>query len=54
MCQINTFNFQISTILILWAKSVYYLYVSRALAGLVSGALVVGIPTLVNDISHDR
>lgn len=46
--------FQLSTILILYAKSVYYLYVSRFLGGLVSGAIIVGIPTLVNDISYDK
>ncbi|XP_055296383.1 facilitated trehalose transporter Tret1-like [Sitodiplosis mosellana] len=43
----------VSTLLILYAKSVYYLYVSRFAAGFVSGAIIVGIPTLVNDISYD-
>ncbi|XP_055296384.1 facilitated trehalose transporter Tret1-like [Sitodiplosis mosellana] len=43
-----------SSLLLLYAQNVYYLYASRFLCGMVSGSLVVGIPTLVNDISSDN
>ncbi|XP_055308694.1 facilitated trehalose transporter Tret1-like isoform X2 [Sitodiplosis mosellana] len=44
----------LSAILIIWAQNVYYLYASRVLTGLVGGALSVGLPTLINDISSDN
>lgn len=32
----------------------YYLYVARLLSGIVGGAIAVGVPTLICDISHDK
>ncbi|XP_031623912.1 facilitated trehalose transporter Tret1-like [Contarinia nasturtii] len=42
----------LSAVLIIFARNIYYLYVSRIFSGLVGGALSVGLPSLVNDISH--
>ncbi|XP_031623610.1 facilitated trehalose transporter Tret1-like [Contarinia nasturtii] len=44
----------LSSLLIIYATNVIYLYASRLLIGLVGGALSVGIPTLVNHISYDN
>ncbi|XP_031622939.1 facilitated trehalose transporter Tret1-like [Contarinia nasturtii] len=43
-----------SSLLILYAKNVYWLYTSRFLCGLISGGLVVAIPTFINEISNDN
>lgn len=48
------FSFQLSSMLIIWAQNVYYLYAARILTGFVGGGLSVGVPALVNDISHDH
>lgn len=45
---------QVSSLLIIWAQNVYYLYASRLLSGLASGALVIGISTLINEISNNK
>lgn len=47
-------SFQISTLLIIFAKNVWYLYASRLMSGLVCGATIVGIPNLVGEISFDQ
>lgn len=44
----------VSSILIIWAQNVYFLYGSRMLSGLASGALVIAISTLINDISNNN
>lgn len=42
------------SLLINGARSVYYLYVSRFINAAVTGALVVAVPCLINDISSDK
>ncbi|XP_055306806.1 facilitated trehalose transporter Tret1-like, partial [Sitodiplosis mosellana] len=44
----------LSTLLIIWAKNVYYLYVSRLLCGLSIGILVVALPSMVMAVSDDK
>lgn len=45
---------QASSLLIIWAQNVYFLYASRLLVGIVNGGLIIGVPALVNDISNDK
>lgn len=46
--------FQISWLLILFAKNVYFLYASRALNGIVGGGVLAIIPLYLSEISTDR
>lgn len=43
-----------SSLLILYAKNTSFILLSRFLTGLISGGLVVAIPTFVNEISNDN
>lgn len=51
---LRIFPFQISSLLIIWPQNVYFLYISRFLGGVSCGALIVGIPSLISDISHKK
>lgn len=44
----------IAFLLIIFAKDVYYLYVSRVFSGLGCGALFVVLPIYVSEISEDK
>lgn len=48
------FIFQISWILVLYAKNVFYLYASKVITGLVGGACSVGIPLYLQEIANNR
>lgn len=42
------------SLLIIYAQHAYHLYVSRFINGIVTGALIVAMPCLINDISSDK
>lgn len=46
--------FQLSWLLVIYAKNVYWLYASRILCGFVGGAYFIAIPIFVSEICSDR
>lgn len=48
------FPLLINWILVIYARSVWFLYVSRFLCGIVGGGVFAAVPLLVGEVSEDK